>query len=47
MPKRKRGGGFNRVTKGAANKKKARRDLEATESQEEREERLELDRNRA
>ena len=47
MPKRKRGGSLTRHTKSAARSKRARLDLEATKTQEERDERLEHERNRS
>ena len=47
MPKRTRGGGLSRDTKGATKKKNARLVLEASQSQEDREERLDIERNRS
>ena len=46
MPRKKRGG-LGRVTKKAAAIKKARRDTFETETEEEREEKLALERNRS
>ena len=47
MPKRTRGGGLSRDTKGATKKRNARLVLEASQSQEDREERLDIERNRS